>query len=191
MAGLICYNDGGVAQIDSEHRNLRFKDHGTLTQANIGVATLAYPSATLLAFASNKPVRAYYNGVGAARFTCINTFTTIDWWTFDVGTSAVFGSGIRIFNQAGEQVFDGADRLPKVVGFAQSLGGTYNTGAARVAVCMTPGTPQRIAGGNQSNVYVSCSGGTVTAQMLADGPGGGITFFANPCQLLMLDVAGL
>lgn len=188
--GLIAYNDSGVAQIDSEHRNLRFKASGSFTM-NIGAQSLGYAAGAILAFASSKPARVVYTSDGLASVTSLTTANVIDWWTFEVGTTAVFGSGIRIFNPAGEQVFDGADRLPKVVGFTQSLGGTYSTGAARVAVAMSPGTPQRIAGGNQSNVYVQCTGGTVLAQLLADGPGGSTTFFANPCQLLMLDVAGL
>lgn len=193
--GLIAYNDGGVAQIDSEHRNLRFKSSGSFTM-NIGVQGFGYPAGSILAFASSKPARMYYDTDGSATVESLTTANVIDWWTFEVGTTAVFNSGIRIFNPAGEQVFDGADRLPKVVGFAQTLGGTFNTGAARVAVAMSPGTPQFIPtgspGAGKYDVFVSCSGGTVTAQLLADSPFGGSTFIIpNACQLLMLDVAGL
>lgn len=206
MAGLVVYNNTGVAQIDSEHRNIRLLAKGSV-QANsylrgrpgggslwfAGVPTGA--SRPMFAFASSAQVRCVYvdqDGVPTMAFHVINQQgANIDWWQFDVGTTALYGSGIRIFNAAGQQVFDGGDKVPKVMGFTQTLGGTVDTGAARLAVCMSVGASQ-IAGGLESNVYVSTGGGSCSAALLVDrATGTGTTRFASPCQLLLLDVADL
>lgn len=206
MAGLVVYNDSGVAQIDSEHRNIRLRAKGSI-QANSyirgrpGGGSLWYAGLAvdatrpMFAFSSSAQVRCMYvdqDSTPVMVFHVINEQgANIDWWQFEVGTTAQYGSGIRIFNAAGEQVFDGGDKLPKVMGFTQTLGGSIDTSAGRLAVCMSLGTPQ-VASGIESNLYASISGASCSVGMVADRfTGTGIVRIPSPTQLLFLDVAGL
>lgn len=205
MAGLTVYNDSGVAQIDSEHRNIRLRAKGTLTAdlylrgrpggGSLWYAGLAVDAARpMFAFSSTAQVRCMYvtqDSTPVMAFHVINQQgASINWWQFETGTTAEYGSGIRIFNAAGEQVFDGGDKLPTVVGFTQTLGGTIDTSAGRLAMCMSLGTPQ-VANGIESNLYASISGSSCAISMVADRFNSIGTRIPSPTQLLFLDVAGL
>lgn len=212
MAGLRVLNSDGWAQIDSEHRNVRLHSKGTIavtdanTEAVVGGNVLSYRAILAL----NTPILAFRCPVqcsalseqtlGAWGFWMFTASPAIvEWWAFDVGTSATYNSGIRIWNAAGEQVYDGNDRVPKVVGaggggsypgslvavmqMGAGIGKAYYPQIGALPAHTQTQLPSAATPGNNS-----VTTGTVTIRAQAGNAGTTSTPGANR---LMLDVSGL
>ena len=218
MAGIKVYNDTGFTQINSEHRNLRMSGKGTVATASWILSRRAklYTSAPLVAFRCTDLCAMVSDVDGGGPYVAFLTpAASVDWWTFDVGTSAVFNSGLRIWNAAGEQVYDAADRVPKLVG-AQFSGvvlppenpiinnwlsyaySSYVTSATWLAVAQSYGgsaTLQRSLDGYYYQLLAAArttgSSGADLGQVAVQASTGLAPFVSPAAQFLFLDVNNL
>ena len=216
--GVTITGQHGFTQIDSNFKNLAFRQKGTLGfDANHEASfTWAGGATPLVCWRSSIPVALLRVDVSGSTF--VYTFRkpagsvgTVEYFLFDTATPPSTSFGLAIYDGAGNVVFNGDLRFPKIVGLYQ----VPNAGSGNLSVILPSGNyagclsmPRMGQGGVQiqpdifqhmiglDTVTVTSTSADVAfdQSLIQLGAAGGFTYGIRQNiggQLLVVDVTGL
>jgi hypothetical protein len=120
--GLQIKGSHGFTQIDSSYRNLVLVDQGSVTSSTGGSLVKAGRTTPILAikptFLGGGTKAAVISGldITGSTYTWYVANGSCDYWLFDVAPVRAHGAGLRVFNPAGDVVFDSGYKPLRVIG---------------------------------------------------------------------------